>query len=217
MRALFLLSAVVVTGCATALAPAPARSPVDPTVYHDFRVVPRAPDVALYPAVAEHVWVPVPGDRVIISVKVFNHPPPPRPAFAPPPVAPAASPVSHAAPAPARAPHVYTAQISFAFDRHVLDAKARQEIEQLIQRVGQSFGSSEIVVEGYTDSVGSEAYNLKLSALRAAVVRDFLVAKGASRSLVSVSGKGESSPAASNSTEQGRAQNRRSTVQVTSD
>lgn len=218
MRVLLYLAAAALAGCASAPPEAPP-APIDPTVYHDFRVVPRSPDVALYPAVAEHVWVPVLADRVMISVKVTNYPPPPKPAVS---ITTPAAPVvgqqaPRPAPPPARVPQVYTAEVHFAFDRHALDAKAKQAIEQLLQRVGQSLGSAEIVVEGHTDSVGSDAYNANLSSRRASAVRDYLVSKGASPSLVAVSGKGEASPVDTNRTPQGRAHNRRSTVQVTSD
>ena len=67
-----------------------------------------------------------------------------------------------------------------------------------------------MVVEGHTDSVGAESYNLNLSERRASAVKDYLV------SLVSLKGKkmesrgwGETRPVASNETDKGRAKNRR--------
>lgn len=218
MRVLLYLAAIAFAGCASVPPPEAPPAPIDPTVYHDFRVVPRAPDVAMYPAVAEHVWVPVPADRVIISVKVSNYPPPPKPVVAitpPPPVV--AQQAARPAPPPPRVPQVYTAEVHFSFDRHSLDAKAKQAIEQLLKQVGQSLGSADIVVEGYTDSIGTDTYNARLSSRRASAVRDYLVSKGASPALVAVSGKGEASPVDTNSTPQGRAHNRRTTVQVTTD
>jgi outer membrane protein OmpA-like peptidoglycan-associated protein len=71
------------------------------------------------------------------------------------------------------------------------------------------FAKTTIQVEGYTDNVGSEASNLKLSDQRAKAVRDFLESQGiASNRLTSV-GKGPADPVASNDTAEGRAQNRR--------
>ena len=64
-------------------------------------------------------------------------------------------------------------------------------------------------IAGYTDSIDSEAYNLKLSKRRAEAVRDYLVSQGISTARVEPVGKGESSPVASNKTAEGRAQNRR--------
>jgi outer membrane protein OmpA-like peptidoglycan-associated protein len=71
------------------------------------------------------------------------------------------------------------------------------------------FGKTTIQVEGYTDNVGSDATNLKLSEARAKAVRDFLESQGiASNRLTSV-GKGPADPVAPNDTPEGRAQNRR--------
>lgn len=67
----------------------------------------------------------------------------------------------------------------------------------------------ELLVEGNTDSVGSTAYNKKLSEMRARAVSNFLIAEGIASSRVKVVGMGEGNPIASNSTEMGRQQNRR--------
>jgi outer membrane protein OmpA-like peptidoglycan-associated protein len=69
--------------------------------------------------------------------------------------------------------------------------------------------SISVIVEGHTDSVGSDAYNLKLSHRRADAVRNYLVAHGVSASRIRTEGYGESQPVASNETADGRAQNRR--------
>jgi outer membrane protein OmpA-like peptidoglycan-associated protein len=66
-----------------------------------------------------------------------------------------------------------------------------------------------VVVTGYTDSVGSDTYNLKLSERRANTVRDALVADGIAADRITTKGMGESNPVASNDTAAGRAQNRR--------
>jgi len=70
-------------------------------------------------------------------------------------------------------------------------------------------GTISIIAEGYTDNIGTEAYNQALSLRRANAVRDYLVAGGVSASRISVEGFGESKPVASNRTDDGRAQNRR--------
>jgi OOP family OmpA-OmpF porin len=65
-------------------------------------------------------------------------------------------------------------------------------------------------VEGYTDSVGSEAYNQQLSQRRADAVRQVMVDEyGVAADRVSAVGEGESDPVASNDTAEGRALNRR--------
>lgn len=67
----------------------------------------------------------------------------------------------------------------------------------------------ELVIEGYTDSVGSEIYNISLSQQRAEAVKTYLVKKGISTNRMSTSGKGETMPVASNESSDGRRQNRR--------
>ena len=64
-------------------------------------------------------------------------------------------------------------------------------------------------IEGYTDSVGSDELNQKLSEARARAVEDFLVSQGLSMDNITAAGYGKQNPVADNSTPQGRAQNRR--------
>jgi SH3 domain-containing YSC84-like protein 1 len=66
-----------------------------------------------------------------------------------------------------------------------------------------------IRVEGFTDNVGSPAANLKLSGERADAVMDWLANNGIDRGRLSAKGYGESHPVAKNSTDEGRAKNRR--------
>jgi OOP family OmpA-OmpF porin len=70
-------------------------------------------------------------------------------------------------------------------------------------------GSVDIVVEGHTDSVGTDQYNLGLSRRRAETVQTYLVDHGVARSRITAEGMGESKPVASNDSADGRAQNRR--------
>lgn len=64
-------------------------------------------------------------------------------------------------------------------------------------------------IEGYTDTTGSSATNLRLSEERAMAVRDALTARGVNPSRIAAQGLGSAQPVASNSTESGRQQNRR--------
>jgi outer membrane protein OmpA-like peptidoglycan-associated protein len=70
------------------------------------------------------------------------------------------------------------------------------------------------LIDGHTDSTGSEAYNLDLSQRRAETVRDFLIGNGVSPMRLSARGFGEEYPVASNDTLAGRQQNRRVEVVV---
>jgi len=69
-------------------------------------------------------------------------------------------------------------------------------------------------LSGHTDSVGSEAYNQKLSERRVSSVRDYVVKKGVDSGRVSGQGFGESKPIADNKTREGRSKNRRVEIKV---
>ena len=69
------------------------------------------------------------------------------------------------------------------------------------------------LVEGHTDSIGSDAYNQRLSERRANAVRDYMVSRGIDAQRITTKGWGKSKPIASNKTKEGRARNRR--VEIT--
>jgi outer membrane protein OmpA-like peptidoglycan-associated protein len=81
----------------------------------------------------------------------------------------------------------------------------------------QAYPGLKLQVEGYTDSVGSDEYNQKLSENRADAVRDFLITQGVQPDNISATGYGKSKPVADNSTAQGRSQNRRVQLVVSGD
>lgn len=81
----------------------------------------------------------------------------------------------------------------------------------------QAYPGLKVQVEGYTDSVGSDAYNQKLSENRADAVRDFLVTQGVQPDNISATGYGKAKPVADNATAQGRSQNRRVNLVVSGD
>ena len=81
----------------------------------------------------------------------------------------------------------------------------------------QAYPGLKLQVEGYTDSVGSDEYNQKLSENRADAVRDFLVTQGVQPDNITATGYGKAKPVADNSTAGGRAQNRRVNLVVSGD
>jgi outer membrane protein OmpA-like peptidoglycan-associated protein len=81
----------------------------------------------------------------------------------------------------------------------------------------QAYPGLKLQVEGYTDSVGGDDYNQKLSENRADAVRDFLVEQGVHTDNISATGYGKAKPVADNSTAAGRAQNRRVQLVVSGD
>lgn len=113
-----------------------------------------------------------------------------------------------------RAAKVVLHDINFEFDSARLTATAKQSLAKVAEGLrGQP--SMELLIEGHTDSVGADAYNLKLSKQRANAARDYLIGEGISPSRLSADGMGESKPVASNKTKDGRAENRRVEFSVT--
>ncbi|HYV65451.1 MAG TPA: OmpA family protein [Myxococcales bacterium] len=123
---------------------------------------------------------------------------------APPPPPP---PVAQAPPPPPKKIETITGP-NFDFDKVHLRPEGVTKVEHAV-KVMQEEPSMHVVVEGYTDSIGSDAYNLKLSERRAETVRNLMVEKGISASRITTRGLGEADPVASNKTAAGRAENRR--------
>jgi OOP family OmpA-OmpF porin len=98
--------------------------------------------------------------------------------------------------------------VLFDYNRATLKAGAQQNLYRLITFLKEN-PERTVTIEGYTDSTGSEEYNLDLSQRRAQSVQDFLLQNGISTDRITARGYGEASPVATNSTEAGRLQNRR--------
>jgi len=73
----------------------------------------------------------------------------------------------------------------------------------------KEWGEIKVEVAGHTDSVDSDAYNLRLSQRRAEAVRDYLIRQGVAAERLTAKGYGEASPVADNKTAEGRFKNRR--------
>jgi outer membrane protein OmpA-like peptidoglycan-associated protein len=106
--------------------------------------------------------------------------------------------------------------ILFDFDSYTLSATSKQNIAKLAE-VLDKYESTDILVAGHTDSIGSDSYNQKLSEDRANAVAAYLMANGVKRSRLVVMGYGEESPAYSNETEAGQDKNRRVELAIVAD
>lgn len=93
----------------------------------------------------------------------------------------------------------------------------RQDFFATLNSVGkviQEFDQTVVLVQGHTDSTGSDSYNDQLSVKRAESVGNYLVAQGVMPARIEAQGYGERQPIADNATEAGRAQNRRVEIQL---
>jgi outer membrane protein W/outer membrane protein OmpA-like peptidoglycan-associated protein len=101
-----------------------------------------------------------------------------------------------------------TLKLLFDFDSAELRPESITELERLVSFMNNvPFATA--LIEGHTDSVGADAYNLALSDRRAKSVFDYLTSRGVDPARVKSVGKGETEPVADNSTEEGRQENRR--------
>jgi len=147
-------------------------------------------------------------------------PPPPPPAPAPaPPVAiappPCVPPAGFQVDANCRIIEqtVVVRAVDFQFGSAQLTVPAQQTLDELAQAL-KSQSALQLEVRGYTDSVGSDAVNLRLSQHRAEAVIRYLVDRGTAASRLSAHGYGKADPVANNDSAEGRAQNRRVSFHV---
>ena len=103
--------------------------------------------------------------------------------------------------------------VNFEFDSSNLTSLAKNNLDKLAD-VLIANPDTNINIYGHTDSKGADSYNLALSERRAAAVKNYLIAKGISPTRLFASGMGEQSPIADNTTDAGRAQNRRVEISI---
>jgi OOP family OmpA-OmpF porin len=98
--------------------------------------------------------------------------------------------------------------VNFDFDKATLTPES-QVILDGVARGLKGQPTMQVLIEGHTDSKGSDSYNLRLSRARANSVRSYLITQGVEGSRLTAQGFGETQPVASNTSEEGRAENRR--------
>lgn len=101
----------------------------------------------------------------------------------------------------------------FDFDKSTIKPEAGAILDRLVVFMNEN-KDKKVSLSGHTDSVGTDAYNQKLSERRVNSVRSYVVKKGVDAGRISGQGFGETKPIADNKTKDGRAKNRRVEVKV---
>lgn len=107
---------------------------------------------------------------------------------------------------------IYSLGENILFDegKNTIRTDAEQNLKQVAESINKRFNGASVRVYGYTDSIGSKGYNKDLAEQRAESVKNWLTKNGSiSENNISLQPVGEARPIASNSTSQGRQQNRR--------
>ena len=159
----------------------------------------------------DNFWTPATGVQGCDGVPAPVAPAPvaaPAPAAAP---APVAAPAAPAAPATEKVS--FAADAFFDFNKTALKPEGKAKLDDLADKV-KGLNLEVVIAVGHTDSVGSDAYNDKLSVKRSEAVKAYLADKGIDASKIYTEGKGEKQPVADNKSADGRAQNRRVEIEV---
>ncbi|EEC36320.1 outer membrane protein A [Burkholderia pseudomallei 576] len=115
--------------------------------------------------------------------------------------APAPAPVAPVAPAITSQKITYQADTLFDFDKAVLKPAGKQKLDELAAKI-QGMNVEVVVATGYTDRIGSDKYNDRLSLRRAQAVKSYLVSKGVPANKVYTEGKGKRNPVTGNTCKQ---------------
>lgn len=107
----------------------------------------------------------------------------------------------------------FQSALLFDFGSSTLQPGAYDRMRTLARTLN-NYPKSDVIIKGHTDSVGAEDYNQTLSEKRADRVRTFLVSEGVAPTRITAIGYGESMPVTANSTDSGRAQNRRVEIEI---
>jgi OOP family OmpA-OmpF porin len=138
-------------------------------------------------------------------------PPPPEPKpRAPEPEKPKPEPEK---PKPVAEKVTFAADVLFDFDKAVIKPEGKSKLDDISNKA-KGVNLEVVIAIGHADSIGSDAYNQRLSVRRAESVKAYLVSKGIEANRVYTEGKGEKQPVAENKTANGRAKNRRVEIEV---
>jgi OmpA-OmpF porin, OOP family len=107
----------------------------------------------------------------------------------------------------------FAADVLFDFDKAVIKPEGKSKLDDISNKA-KGVNLEVVIAIGHADSVGSDAYNQRLSVRRAESVKAYLVSKGIEANRVYTEGKGEKQPVADNKTADGRAKNRRVEIEV---
>ena len=140
-------------------------------------------------------------------------PQPEQPKEAPKPAPAAEAPKPAAKPKPVAEKVTFAADVLFDFDKSDIKAEGRSKLDDLAGKM-KTINLEVVIAIGHTDSIGTDAYNQKLSVRRAEAVKKYLSSKGVEGNRIYTEGKGEKQPVASNKTKEGRAKNRRTEIEV---
>jgi len=213
---LTLLAVSALAGCASWRAPVDeavaTRSPYIQRAEFEVMRLRNPSDVAVIRVVPETVLWKAQGQAWSFNKQQVAWIEPPAPPVTTRPVA-AVAPIAQAVivppPLPVKPPEV-SETVHFAFNKAVLSPEARRALDAL-----PISGVRSVKVTAYTDSVGTDAYNDRLSERRAKVVADYLTTHGMAANKIETKALGKRDPVANNQTEEGRAENRRAVVVVT--
>lgn len=177
-----------------------------------------APNLDVAADVQNAAAMSFPGAKLANNIQI----PAPGGPVAPTAPAPSSAPAPAPAPAPAGGPcakvqadvtELLRAPISFVTGGSQMTAESRRLLVEVADKIKGGCPNGAVTVVGYTDNQGSDAINLKLSDTRAKAVAAALVSNGVLAAKVTARGAGSANPIADNSTEEGRAKNRR--VEIT--
>ncbi len=108
----------------------------------------------------------------------------------------------------------FDSDVLFPLNSSYLTDQAKDEIDKLVNLLAD-YPNASLIVDGHTDATGTEEYNQWLSEKRAESVKKYMADHGVNGSRITTNGYGQTKPIAANNTKDGRQQNRRVEVTIT--